>query len=71
MFHHKIWAITASLGLLLGAAPNATAMSSMNKQFRHIEQPLLVKVGVGVGGLASIGLELWWFLAKSKPSHTD
>lgn len=35
-------------------------------QFRQIEQPLGVKGIVTAGGLALIGLELWWFLG-SKP----
>ncbi|WNZ28169.1 cupredoxin domain-containing protein (plasmid) [Leptolyngbya sp. NK1-12] len=35
-------------------------------QFRRIDQPLGVKGAVAAGGLALIGLELWWFLF-SKP----
>jgi plastocyanin domain-containing protein len=31
-------------------------------QFPRIEQPLSLKVSVTLGGIALIGLELWWFL---------
>ncbi len=38
-----------------------------NNQLRTIEQPLSTKMVVTAGGLALIGLELWWFLlSKSK-----
>ncbi|WP_230966529.1 hypothetical protein [Nostoc sp. NZL] len=36
-------------------------------QFHHIEQPLGLKVGVAIGGLALIGIELWWFLLYKGP----
>ncbi len=36
--------------------------------FRRIEQPLAAKIGVTVGGLSLIGLELWWFLL-SRSQH--
>ena len=57
-----------SLGLLLSLASIApvkavspeTAMPT--SQLRQIEQPFEVKLGVTLGGLALIGLELWWFL---------
>lgn len=36
-------------------------------QFQRIEQPLALKAGVTGGGIALIGLELWWFLfSKTK-----
>ena len=41
-----------------------------SSQFRSIEQPFELKLAVTVGGLALIGLELWWFLL-SRPSTTD
>jgi plastocyanin domain-containing protein len=31
-------------------------------QFSKIEQPLAVKLGVTLGGIALIGFELWWFM---------
>lgn len=67
----KIWGSLAGLGLLLGTASGAAlaqmpaempAESSQTSQFRRIEQPLGLKVGVILGGSALIGLELWWFL---------
>lgn len=68
----KIWGSLAGLGLLLGTA-SGVALAQMpaempdpssehTSQFRRIEQPLGLKVGVTLGGLALIGLELWWFL---------
>lgn len=66
----------ASLGLALGVASGgAVALrnhempaseTSPTSQFRRIEQPLWLKGTVAAGGLALIGLELWWFLL-SKP----
>jgi plastocyanin domain-containing protein len=71
---YKIFAMLIGLGLLLGTAGNAVAQmstempghSSPTGEFRRIEQPLGLKIGVTAGGLALIGLELWWFL-WSKP----
>ncbi len=37
--------------------------SAQTNQFRWVEQPLGLKVGVTVGGLALMGIELWWFLS--------
>ncbi|MGC9505154.1 cupredoxin domain-containing protein [Baaleninema sp.] len=44
------------------AAPQ-TAETDEGK-FNTIEQPLPVKLGVTAGGIALIGLELWWFLGS-------
>lgn len=69
MLHHRqVWGSLASLGIALGIASGvqATKMSvdhsNSTTQFRSIEQPLGLKVGVTIGGLTLIGLELWWFL---------
>lgn len=43
-------------------------------QFRRIEQPLGLKLAVTTGGIALIGLELWWFLwskTTSQQSQTN
>jgi plastocyanin domain-containing protein len=40
--------------------------SAPDRAFRQIEQPLPVKVGVILGGLALIGAELWWFLGRKQ-----
>lgn len=70
--------LASSLGFLLGI-PSGVAVAQMpvemlaseseqTGQFHPIEQPLELKVGVSLGGIALIGLELWWFLlSKSKP----
>lgn len=76
MFIKKIIiASVASFGLALGVASSG-AVAQMNHempsensqttQFQPIEQPLWIKGAVTAGGLALIGLELWWFLL-SKP----
>lgn len=82
----KIWASLTGLGLLLSITSGASlaqmstepANSSMpTAQLRSVEQPLGLKVGVTLGGVALIGLELWWFLLsksqsqKTEPSQSD
>ena len=65
----KFWGSIISLGLLLGmmGVQAAELQATSRDQFRRIEQPLVLKIGVTVGGLALIGLELWWFLfSKTK-----
>ncbi|MBW4685697.1 MAG: cupredoxin domain-containing protein [Komarekiella atlantica HA4396-MV6] len=74
----KILGSIAGLGLLFGTASSvATAQmpthsSEQTSQFRRIEQPLPLKVGVTLGGLGLIGLELWWFLfSKNKATKAN
>ncbi|WP_083305525.1 cupredoxin domain-containing protein [Moorena producens] len=80
MFRKKyIWSSLVSLGLLLGLAQIATAESpgtesEPTSQFSRIEQPLSRKIGVTLGGLALIGVEIWWFIfsktkAQSAQTH--
>ena len=75
----KIFGSLVGLGFLLGVSSGVavaqmpvempTHSSEHTTQFRRIEQPLGLKAGVTLGGLALIGLELWWFLfSKSKKS---
>ncbi len=63
----------AGLGLLLGTTSSALAAkpasSTSTSQFRRIEQPLALKAGVAIGGLALIGIELWWFLFSKSPAQ--
>jgi len=73
----------ASLGLALGVASGEAAAQMAHQissetapttQFRHIEQPLALKISVTAGGIALIGLELWWFLLskpKSQKAETN
>ncbi len=60
--------VTANVALAQmphGMSPNSS--EEQTAQFRRIEQPLGLKIGVTVGGIALIGLELWWFLwSKTK-----
>ncbi|MEP6486684.1 hypothetical protein NDI43_15445 [Microcoleus vaginatus GB2-A3] len=65
-----------TLGIMLGIASGVRANqisihpAKSTAQFRHIEQPLSLKIGVTAGGLTLIGLELWWFLSSKKPAKT-
>ncbi|MEG4802342.1 hypothetical protein QUB63_20815 [Microcoleus sp. ARI1-B5] len=62
----------AGLGIILGIASGvranqiSTHPANSTTQFRQIEQPLSLKIGVTAGGLTLIGLELWWFLFSKK-----
>ncbi|MBW4556209.1 MAG: hypothetical protein KME59_09755 [Trichormus sp. ATA11-4-KO1] len=50
-----------ALGLVLGTASAAmptTSSSGQTSQFKSIDQPLGMKIGVTIGGLALMGLEL-------------
>ncbi|MEH2461244.1 hypothetical protein [Nostoc sp.] len=68
MFSKKIlWGSLTALVLLTGTSGVTLAempahSSEQTSQFQRIEQPLGLKVSVAIGGLALIGLELWWFL---------
>ena len=72
----KILGSVTSLGLMLGIASGVTATEMpastaiQTNQFRHIEQPLSLKVGVTVAGLGLIGLEFWWFLLSKTKSQS-
>lgn len=67
MLNSKILGTLA--GLMLVSTP-ATAMEMRHPTpgtgFEAIEQPAGLKVGVTIGGLALIGLELWWFLGSGR-----
>jgi plastocyanin domain-containing protein len=70
---NTLWAILATCSISLGTASAAmpTSASPETGEFQPIEQPLALKVGVTVGGLALIGLELWWFLFSKSPAQTN
>ncbi|WP_414530677.1 hypothetical protein [Nodularia chucula] len=71
MFNKNIlWASLTAFSLFLGAA-SAAMPSGETQEFPAIEQPLALKVGVTVGGLALIGLELWWFLFSKSSAPTN
>ncbi|MEH2022513.1 hypothetical protein [Nostoc sp.] len=73
MFSKKIlWGSLIALVLLTGTSAVTLAQmpahsSEQTSQFQSIEQPLSLKVGVAIAGLALIGLELWWFLVYKSP----
>ncbi|MBN3924073.1 MAG: hypothetical protein HWQ37_13180 [Nostoc sp. NMS4] len=68
MFSKKtLWGSLIALVLLTGISDVTLAempahSSEQNSQFQRIEQPVGLKLGVAIAGLALIGLELWWFL---------
>lgn len=73
---HQLLGGLVGVGLLLGTASGITAAempmdhSTSQGEFKRIEQPLGVKLGVAAGGLFLISLELWWFLlSKPKAKH--
>ncbi|AFY35872.1 hypothetical protein [Calothrix sp. PCC 7507] len=62
MFSKSIfWVSLAGFGL---------TETSHTSQFRYIEQPVWLKIGVAIAGFALIALELWWFFL-SKPIIGD
>lgn len=66
-----LWGSLASLVLLTSTSAVALAEMPAPKQpnqFQTIEQPLVFKIGVTIGGLALIGLELWWFIFSKSPA---
>jgi plastocyanin domain-containing protein len=74
MFNKNIlWASLAALGLSLGTASATipTHSSGETNDFNPRSQPLALKVGVTIGGVALIGLELWWFLLSKSPSQPN
>jgi plastocyanin domain-containing protein len=71
----NLCATLAIFTVLFAITPNALAAKSHDSmtpgnepRFQRIEQPLGVKIGVTAGGIALIGLELWWFLSRSQSS---
>ncbi len=62
-----------SLGIILSMVGNKAIANSQEatmekrNRFTKIEQPLVLKVAVTLGGLGLIGAEVWWFvLSKTK-----
>ncbi len=72
MFNKKYLIGTlVSFSLLFGAtsSPASAQMPEQNTQFRRIEQPIGLKLGVTLGGLALISAELWWFVFSKTKSQ--
>nr|WP_242045922.1 hypothetical protein [Leptolyngbya sp. FACHB-16] len=57
-----------SPSLAMHPSPSHETTPKAEPQFRAIEQPLAVKIGVNLAGLGLIGAELWWFLLSKKRS---
>lgn len=47
----------------------ATETKKPRSQFHPIEQPLAVKLGVTLGGIALIAAEYWWFILSQKKEN--
>lgn len=70
----------ATYGIMLSLAtttaianPNHETEKKQTAKFQTIEQPLSIKTAVTLGGIALIGMELWWFVIskpKSKKAET-
>lgn len=58
------WLIVSLLSVSLLFAQPAKAHAANTGEFRSVEQPLSLKLGVATVGAGLVGLELWWFLAK-------
>ena len=56
-----LWVLLSVFSVAPAKATSAEAHIQTN-QFRQIEQPFELKLGITLGGLALIGLEVWWFL---------
>ena len=73
-FSNNNWLLSSllSTSLLLGVAHTAKAQTPQPdiSEFRRIEQPLGLKVGVAAAGAGLIGLELWWFLLSKNKAQT-
>ena len=68
MLNNKYLVITL-VGLSLLCSPAFAQMPEQTKQFQRIEQPISLKIGVTLGGLALIGTELWWFIFSKTKSQ--
>lgn len=62
-------AILSGSGIANAQMPMAMPKPGQTTQFRRLEQPLGLKIGVVAGGAALIGLELWWFLFSKKQAQ--
>lgn len=73
-FSNRKWLLSGllSTSLLLSVAGAAKAQDSEpgTREFRRIEQPLGLKVGVAAAGAGLVGLELWWFLLSKNKAYT-
>lgn len=75
MLFFQVWRSLATSSLILGLA-SGVALGEMpmehaqpTQQFRQIEQPLSLKIGVTLAGVGLVGLELWWFLGHKTRSR--
>jgi plastocyanin domain-containing protein len=70
MLTKKTYWVSLVCLLLLTSSPASAQMSTSHSEqiskFHPIEQPLSLKVAVTIGGLALIGLELWWFIFNNQ-----
>ena len=60
------FSLVGAIASSVSAAEMTEGHSPRSHQFKRIEQPLALKIGLTVGGLALVSAQLWWFLF-SKP----
>lgn len=73
-FSSVLIAIALGLATALGnpTAAHAQILEADRNEFKNIEQPLPLKIGITAAGAGLIGLELWWFLyRKPKAQNAD
>ena len=68
MLNNK-YLVSTLVGLSLLCSPASAQIPEQTKQFQRIEQPIGLKIGVTLGGLALIGTELWWFVFSKTKSQ--
>jgi plastocyanin domain-containing protein len=67
---NTLWVAVVIIFLLSSSQVSAQvpiSHSEHSNQFHRIEQPLGFKAAVTIGGIAFIGLELWWFIFSKSP----
>jgi plastocyanin domain-containing protein len=68
------FSLVGAIAASVSAAEMTEEHSKRSPQFQSIEQPLALKIGLTVGGLALISAQLWWFLfskPKSQQAETS
>ena len=68
------FSLVGAIASSVSAAEMTEDHSKRSPQFQRIEQPLALKIGLTVGGLALISAQLWWFLfskPKSQQAETS
>ncbi len=73
MKKHQAIAILVSISLFFSIVSSVSSeeMSKHNsspERFQPIEQPIVLKMAIAVGGLSLMAVQLWWFLGGKPKS---